>query len=79
MLSVHFQADDDDDMDILFAQYELEAAADRAKVESKLNKPQKPNLSMKDIREAGLSEPIAQDNRYAPSTKDGFDCGGLEA
>lgn len=61
----YFQANDDDDVDILFAQYELEAAADRAKVESKANKPHKSNLSMKDIREAGLSEPIAQDNRCA--------------
>lgn len=58
------QVDIDDDVDQLFAQYEAEAAADRAKIENKVKKQiQKPNLSMREIREAGLAEPIANDNR----------------
>lgn len=65
-LSCNPQEQDGDEVDKLFAQYEAEAAADRAKVESKVKKQsQKPNLSMKNIREAGLFAPIGHDNRYA--------------
>lgn len=43
----------------------MQAAADRAEVEQKLHKKsQKPQKSMKEIREEGLAAPIAKDNKY---------------
>lgn len=43
----------------------MQAAADRLEVEQKLHKKnQKPQKSMKEVREEGLAAPIATDNKY---------------
>lgn len=52
-------------MDKLFAEYEAQAAADRARTEQKLKQSkQKPQKSMKEMRQEGLEQPIAADNKY---------------
>ena len=52
-------------MDKLFADYEAQAAADQANTEHKLHKSkQKRQKSMKEIRQEGLEQPIATDNKY---------------
>ena len=52
-------------MDKLFAEYEAQAAADRASTEQGLHKSkQKRQKSMKEIRQEGLDQPIAKDNKY---------------
>lgn len=54
----------EDDVDSLFAAYEAQAAADRAETERKLHKhSQKPQKSMREIRDDGLAIPIASDNK----------------
>ena len=50
---------------VSLARYIVQAAADRAEAEQKLNKKsQKPQKSMREIREEGLAVPIAKNNKY---------------
>ncbi len=56
---------DQDEVDKLFAEYEAQAAADRAHTEQKSRKTRdKPQKSMKELRQEGLAAPIATDNKY---------------
>lgn len=53
-----------DDVDLLFAEYEAQAAADRAHTEQKSRQmKQKLQKSMKELRQEGLEAPIAKDNK----------------
>lgn len=53
-----------DDVDLLFAEYEAQAAADRAHTEQKSRQmKQKLQKSMKELRQEGLEAPIARDNK----------------